>query len=157
MLTLFQTVIRVLLTTVHCRSEVVLENLALRHQLQVLHRTAPKPRLSQADRLLWVVLRLAFSGGREALVLVQPRTILKWHRLGFRLFWRWKSRSIQGRPPVNRQLINLIRRMWQANPTWGSRRIQAELAKLDIHVSDSTVRKYRPKPKVSSPTWGSLL
>jgi hypothetical protein len=58
---------------------------------------------------------------------------------------------------VDRQLITLIRRMWQANPTWGSRRIQAELAKLDIDVSDSTVRKYRPKPRSSSPTWRTFL
>lgn len=88
---------------------------------------------------------------------MQPQTVLKWHRLGFRLFWRWKSSPKHGRPPVDRKLITLIRRMWQANPTWGSRRIQAELAKLDIPVSDSTVRKYRPKRRRSSPTWRTFL
>jgi hypothetical protein len=83
----------------------------------------------------------------------QPQTIIGWHRLGFRLFWRWKSRTRPGRPPVDRDLIRLIQRMWHANPTWGSRRIQAELAKLGIQVSDSTIRKYRPAKN----QWGRRL
>jgi hypothetical protein len=81
----------------------------------------------------------------RALVLVQPQTIIAWHRLGFRLFWRWKSRARGGRPAFDYKLIHLIRRMWSSNPTWGSKRIQAELAKLGIQVSDSTIRKYRPR------------
>jgi len=72
------------------------------------------------------------------LVIVQPRTVVAWHRAGFRCFWRWKSRLPTGRRPFDRDLVCLIRRMWQANPAWGSRRIQAELAKLGIAVSDST-------------------
>jgi transposase InsO family protein len=149
--------VRVLLSTLRTHSELVLENLALRQQLAVLQRTAPKPRLNLTDRLFWLVLRNVFNGWREALLLVQPKTVLKWHRLGFRLFWRWKSRGKYGRPPTDRQLVGLMRRMWEANPTWGSRRIQAELLKLDIHVLDSTVRKYRPKRRRSPPTWRTFL
>src|ERR1051326_6303516 len=96
MLQLFRSLLLSLLSTVRSRSEAVLKNLALRHQLQVLQRTAPRPRFKQADRLLWLSLRHIFSSWREALVLVQPQTVVKWHRLGFRLFWRWKSRSRQG-------------------------------------------------------------
>jgi putative transposase len=151
------TLVHVLLCAFRSRSELILENLALRHQLAVLQRTARKPRLNHADRLLWLILRHAFAGWRQALLLVQPQTVLSWHRLGLRLFWRWKSSPRHGRPPVDRKLITLIGRMWQGNPTWGSRRIQAELAKLDIHVSDSTVRKYRPKRRRSSPTWRASL
>ena len=151
------TVVRVLLSAISSRCELVLENLALRQQLAVLQRTAPKPRLKMADRLFWLILRNVFKGWREAVLLVQPQTVLKWHRMGFRLFWRWRSRSKHGRPPVDRQLVGLIRRMWKANPTWGSRRIQAELFKLDIPVSDSTIRKYRPKRRRSSTTWRTFL
>jgi transposase InsO family protein len=140
-------------------SSLVLENLALRHQLAVFLRQAPKPKLRPADRLLWVGLLRFWPAWRQALLLVQPQTIIAWHRLGFRLFWRWKSRTRGGRPHVDGDLIALIRRMWQANPTWGGPRIQAELAKLGIRVSDSTVRKYRPKHRrpPSAQTWKTFL
>jgi len=96
---------------------------------------------------------------QQALLLVQPQTVIAWNRLGFRLFWRWKSRAREGRPSVDGNLIALIRQMWQANPTWGSPRIQAELAKLGIRISDSTVRKYRPKHRCppSAQTWKTFL
>jgi putative transposase len=80
-----------------------------------------------------------------------------WHRAGFRLYWRWKSRG-GGRPPIDRELIRFIRRMWQANPTWGSPRIRDELAKLGLQVSDSTIRTYRAKPpRSSSQSWKTFL
>jgi transposase InsO family protein len=90
-------------------------------------------------------------------VLFQPQTLIAWHRQGFRLFWRWKSRARGGRPSVGGELIALIRRMWSSNPTWGSKRIQAELAKLGISVSDSTVRKYRPRNRRADQTWKTFL
>jgi transposase InsO family protein len=109
--------------------------------------------------LLWVGLRRIWPHWQQALQLFQPQTIIAWHRLGFRLFWRWKSRMRAGRPSVDGELIALIQRMWQANPTWGSRRIQAELAKLGNQVSDSTIRKYRPKNRrsPSAQTWKTFL
>jgi transposase InsO family protein len=141
------------------RRQLLLENLALRHQLTVLRRSVPKAKLQSADRFLWALLLRCWCGWQRVLVIVQPRTVVAWHRAGFRCFWRWKSRSPTGRPPLNRDLVGLIRRMWQANPTWGSQRIQAELAKLGIAVSDSTVRHYRPKPRrsASAQTWKTFL
>src|ERR1019366_9882151 len=151
--------LRCLFAGFQSHSGLLLENLALRHQLAVLKRQARKPKLRSADRLLWVGLRRIWPHWRQALLLFQPQTIIAWHRLGFGLFWRWKSRTRAGRPSVARELIALIQRMWQANPTWGSRRIEAELAKLDIHVSDSTIRKYRPKDRRSTgpQTWKTFL
>jgi putative transposase len=157
MLELLSTFLRAVLSGMQSHSQLWLENLALRHQIVVLQRTAPMPRLTKTDRLLWVVLQGLFSGWRKALLLVRPQTVLKWHRLGFRLYWRWKSRPRPGRPAIDRHRITLIRRMWHANPTWGSRRMQAELAKLGIPVSDSTVRKYRPKLRRASLTWRTFL
>ena len=84
-----------------------------------------------------------WSRWTKVLVIVQPQTVVRWHQAGFRLFWRWRSRRRSGRTPKDRKLIDLIRRMWQANPTWGSPRIRAELAKLGLQVSAATVRKYR--------------
>ena len=141
------TVLRALLSGCQSQSQLLLENLALRHQLSVLQRTVPKPRFKTADRLLWLVLRGLLSTWEKALVLVQPQTVIKWHRLGFRLFWRWKSRPRAGRRCLDRQLTKLIRQMWSTNPTLGSKRIQAELAKLGLNVSDSTIRKYRPNAR----------
>ena len=141
---LISTVLRWLLSGLQSRSGLMLENMALRHQLMVLRRSTPKPRLKQADRLFWLFLQSFWSGWQWALLMVQPRTVIGWHRLGFRLFWRWKSRARGGRPSLDRERVSLIHHMWSSNPTWGSKRIQAELAKLGIRVSDSTVRKYRP-------------
>lgn len=93
------------------------------------------------------------------LVIVQPQTVVRWHQAAFRLFSRWKSRRRTGRTPIDRESIALIRRMWQANPTWGSPRIRAELAKLGLQVSAATVRKYRPtgERRPPSQTWRAFL
>ena len=138
--------------------DLTLENLALRHQLMVLQRQSGRLRLKDRDRLLWVWLRRYWSGWHRALVLVQPATVVKWHRNGFRAYWRWKSRPKGGRPRIDPQVQKLIRDMWSSNPTWGKPRIQAELRKIGIEVSDSTVQRYRP-PRLSPPsqTWRSFL
>ncbi len=152
-------VLRALYSGIQSRRQLVLENIALRHQLAVLQRSAPKPSLQKSDRVLWVFLRRCWPGWQQVLVIVQPRTVLSWHRLGFRWFWRWKSRTRAGRPCLDRELVTLITQMWSTNPTWGSKRIQAELAKLGISVSDSTVRKYRPRTRSNrrDQTWKSFL
>ena len=122
--------LRSLLSGFQSRHLLFLENLAHRHQLTVLRRPTRKPRLCHADRLLWLALRRLWPDWRRSLVLFQPQTLIAWHRQDFRLFWRWKSRGRSGRPSADRELITLVRRMWSSNPTWGSKRIQAELAKL---------------------------
>jgi len=159
MLKVILALLRLLLSGFQSQSGLVLENVALRHQLAVLKRQAPKPRLRPADRLLWVGLLRFWPDWQQALLLVQPQTVIAWHRLGFRLFWRWKSRARGGRPSVDADLVALIRQIWQPNPTWGSLRIQAELAKLGIRIPDSTVRQYRPKRhrSASVQTWKTFL
>ncbi len=136
----------------------VLENAALRQQLDVLQRQINRPRLTGPDRLFWVALHRMWPRWDEVLTIVKPATVIAWHRAGFRLFWRWKSRSKGGRPRVDPDVRALIKTMWRDNPTWGSPCIRDELAKLDIHVSDSTIRQYRPHPsKPSSQKWKTFL
>ena len=125
--------------------DLALEVLALRHQLMVLKRQTRRPRLCRSDRHLWLLLMRVWPNWRNPLILFQPETLIGWQRAGFRLFWRWKSRRRPGRPEKDQELIQLIRRMWSANPTWGSPRIRDELAKLGLVASTATIRKYRPK------------
>jgi putative transposase len=122
---------------------IALENLALRHQLLVLQRSVVRPRLSRWDRVFWVWLSRVWASWRSSLVIVQPATVLSWHRRGFRLYWRWKSRpNPGGRPKLDAELRHLIHRMARDNPTWGRRRIRAELALLGYAVAALTVAKY---------------
>lgn len=132
MLSLIFAVLSSLTAGFHARQNLVLENLALRHQLLVLHRAVKSPALRNSDRLFWTALSAMWSRLTKVLVIVQPQTVVRWHQAGFRLFWRWRSRGSTGRTPKDRELIELIRRIWQANPTWGSARIQAEPANLDL-------------------------
>ena len=98
----------------------MLENLALRPQLAILQRPAPRPRLRTSDRLFWVLRSRLWSGWADAVSLVQPATVIRWHRTGFRLFWTWKSRrNGPGRPAVAPEVRALIRRMSTANPLVG--------------------------------------
>jgi putative transposase len=123
------------------RAVLELENLALRHQLHVLRRQRPgRLRLFAIDRLLWTWLYRLWPGCLDTMVLVKPATVVKWHRQGFRRFWRWRSRS--GRPSVDREIRKLIREMSSANPLWGTPRLHGELLKLGIEISQATVAKY---------------
>ena len=132
-----------LLRGVRTQRSLVLENLALRHQLAVLQRTAPRPRLRTSDRLFWVLLSRLWSGWADAVSVVQPATVIRWQRTGFTLVWTWKSRrSGPGRPAVAPEVRALIRRMSRANPLWGAPRIHGELQKLGIEISQATVSKY---------------
>jgi transposase InsO family protein len=141
------------------RASLCLEHVALRHQLAVYQRSVPQPRLRSTDRVLWAWLSRLWSGWREALAFVQPRTVIAWQRQHFRDHWRRLSqRGMPGRPPVAREVRELIQAMWQANPMWGSPRIVGELRKLGIDVAKSTVETYRVRPqKPPSPTWKTFL
>jgi hypothetical protein len=136
-----------------------IEVLALRHQLAVYQRAGRRPQLEPADRILWAWLSRVWAGWREALVFVQPRTVISWQRQRFRDHWSRLSRPGKvGRPAVPKEIRDLIRRMSDANPTWGSPRIVGELRKLGIEVAKSTVEKYRVRrPKPPSPTWRIFL
>ena len=112
----------------------------LRHQLNVLRQRVPsKPKLTVADRLLFVWLHRLFPSVLNAVTIIQPETIIRWHRTGFRLYWRWKSRSRCGRPRIPGEIRRLIREMSLANRLWGAPRIHGELLKLGIEVAQSTV------------------
>jgi putative transposase len=117
-----------LLRMLRTRQSLVLENLALRHQLAVLQRTAPRPRLRTADRLLWVLLSRLWNRSTDAISIVQPATVVRWQRSGFKLFWTRKSRRHgPGRPAVAPEVRALIRRMAEANPLWGAPRIHGRV------------------------------
>ncbi len=139
------------------RAVVELENLALRHQLHILRRQRPgRLRLFAFDRLVWVVLHRLWPRCLEMMVLLKPATVIQWHRQGFRLFWRWRSRS--GRPSVDREIRNLIRQMSSANPLWGAPRIHGELLKIGIEVSQATVAKYMVRRRgAPSQNWRTFL
>jgi len=136
------------------------ENLALRHQLGVLRRSSPKRlQLTASDRLFWVWLTRVWADWRSVLMIVQPKTVVAWHRKGFRVFWRWKIRHGKpGRPAVSSEVRDLIRTMSRANPLWGAPRIHGELLKLGIEISEPTVSKYMVRPrKPPSQTWRTFL
>jgi len=146
--------------TIRSRLELTAEILALRHQLAVLQRTTPKrPRLRPLDRLLWVLLSSVWPSWRQAVRIVTPATVVRWHRRAFAAYWRWNSRPRRvGRPPLAAALRALIRQMREANPLWGAPRIHGELQKLGIDVSETTVAKYlgrRGNPP--SQSWRTFL
>src|ERR1700676_3534582 len=157
MLTLLRSIGSVVACRFRSRAVLELEVLALRHQLNVLRRQRPsRPRLFAIDRVLWVLLYRVCPRCLDAMVLDKPATIVQWHRQGFRLFWRWRSRS--GRPSVDRETRDLIRQMNAANPLWGAPRIHGEILKLGIEISQATVAKYMLRRRgAPSPTWRSFL
>ena len=118
------------------RSDLLLENPALRQQLSILRTKRPRPRMRMADRIFWVTLRRPWPRLKEVLVLVQPDTVVRWHREGFRRYWRWKSRVRNaGHPSTKAEIRALVRRMAAENPTWGAPRIHGELLMLWYDVS----------------------
>jgi putative transposase len=132
-----------LLRVIRTQRSLALENLALRHQLVVLQRTVPRPRLRTIDRLFWVLLSRLWAGWTDALSVVQPATVIRWQRTAFQLFWAWKSRrNGPGRPAVAPEVRALIRHMSRANPLWGAPRIHGELQKLGLEISQAAVSKY---------------
>ena len=141
------------------RHQLVLENLALRQQVAMLRLSVKRPRATVADKLFWILFSRYMDGWREVLHALHPDTVVRWHRQGFRLYWRWKSRGRKpGRPAIDLVLRKLIREMQAANIGWGAPRIHGELLKLGIEVSQATVSKYmRHLNKPPSQTWRTFL
>jgi len=152
-------ILQFLLSVFRTRQALILENAALRHQIDVLQRNSGRPSLRWRDRAFWDVLSCIWPDWRKTLYIVQPETVVRWHRKGFRFYWRWKSRyQWPGRPKVSRDVQELIRQMSQANPLWGAPRIHGELLKLGIDVSQATVSKYMIKPEHRpSQSWQTFL
>ena len=139
------------------RTALATENLALRQQLNVLRRSVKRVRLRKRDRVFWAVLSRIWNDWRSSLMIVKPDTVIGWHRRGFRLYWRWKSRR-GGRPRKDAEIRVLIRRMSRENPTWGAPRVQSELRLLGYEVAESTVARYMTRVrKPPSQTWRSFL
>ena len=125
------------------RARLEAENLLLRQQLVVLRRkSSTRVRLWNIDRLLLVWLYRLYPSLLNAIIIVQPETVIRWHRRGFRAYWRWKSRQVGGRPRIDPEMRALIRRMSSENPLWGAPRIHGELLMLGIEVAESTVGRY---------------
>ena len=148
-----------LLRGIRTHRALVLENLALRHQLAVLQRSAPRPRLRQSDRLFWVLLSRLWSGWPDGVSIVQPATVIRWQRSGIKVFWTWRSRrNGPGRPAVAPEIRALIRQMSKANPLWDAPRIHGELQKLGVEISQAAVSRYVVRHRrPPSQTWRTFL
>ena len=151
--------IQVLISGLKSRQALVAENLALRHQIEVLQRNSIRPRLKWRDRAIWDVLSYLWPDWRRSLYIVQPDTVVRWHRQGFRFYWRWKSRHRRhGRPRITKEIRELIRQVSMANPIWGAPRIHGELLKLGIDVGQTTISRYMVRPdRPSSQSWRTFL
>src|SRR5262245_9505337 len=138
-----------------------LEILALRQQLGILKRKIPRPRLRSQDRIFWILLRRLWPAWSNVLVIVKPETVVGWHRAGFRLFWRLRSRSKSlGRPKIDTEVRSLIQRMVKENSTWGAPRIHGELLKLGFEVSERTISRYIRRlspPEQARKLWATFL
>lgn len=141
------------------RNQLVLVILLLRHQISILQRNAKRPRLKRSDRVIFVLISRILKNWKQTISIVKPDTVLRWHRKGFKLFWRWKSVSGKsGRKPIDPDTRKLIREMSSANHHWGAPRIHGELLKLGINISQATVRRYMVKHrKPPSQTWKTFL
>src|SRR6202162_3684278 len=124
------------------RHKLALEAVALRQQLAVFKRKQSRPKLRRLDRLFWIALRFLWAGWTESLILVKPETVISWHRAGFRLYWRWRSRRRGGRPRGTDEIQEMIRQLAGAKPVWGAPRIHGELLKLGFVVAERTVARY---------------
>jgi putative transposase len=123
----------------HSKPELLLENALLRQQLVILQRHVKRPHLTRKDRFSLLLLASRLRSWRQALLILKPETLLRWHRQGFRLFWRLKSRARLGRPPLSQDLVSLIQQMAAENPRWGAERIRGELLKLGIRAAKDTI------------------
>jgi transposase InsO family protein len=141
------------------RSRLEAENILLRHQLNfALRRRSPRLRLRGSNRALLVWMIRLWPSLLGAIQVVQPETVLRWHRAGFRAFWRWQSRNRAGRPRIDREIRELIQRMSRENPLWGASRLHGELLMLGIEVAQSTVSKYMARGRAPpSQSWKTFL
>ena len=154
----FGTLVRLL----RARRSLLLENLALRQQLAVLKRRHPKPRIGWLDKLFWVAVRRFWAEWKQSLIVVTPATVVRWHRVGFRLYWRLisRARTQVGRRPTSKEVRELIFRMVAENPTWGAPRIHGELLMLGFDLSERTISRWMkraPRDPEPGKLWGAFL
>ena len=128
----------------HSRADLLKENMILRQQLAVLKKVKPRPTLSRCDRIFWAGLRCIWNRWKEVLMVVKPEAVVRWHRKGFRFYWKCRSRNKKGKgkSPMAKEVITLIQQMAAENPTWEAPRIHGESLKLGFNVSERTVSRY---------------
>ena len=142
------------------KSELVAENAFLRQQLIILRRQVKRPSCTKKDRMLLVLLARMVQTWKQVLFIVQPETLLRWHRQGFKLYWKYKSRAASLTPRISQETVALIQEMARDNRLWGAERIRGELLKLGIHVSKRTIQKYMRAVRTIRPrgqTWSTFL
>jgi putative transposase len=142
------------------KSQLITENALLRQQLIILHRQVKRPACTKADRTLLVLLARLVRTWQQTLFIVQPETLLRWHRELFRLVWKRRSKAASHMPKVAAETIALIRQMAAKNRLWGAERIRGELLKLDIHVCKRTIQKYMRRVRTPQPRgqrWATFL
>src|SRR5215472_11753651 len=159
MIDLLELLLTALGSVFRSRERLILENLLLRQQLQVALRRQRRPRLRSRDKLFWLLVRHLFRNWRSHLLLVRPETVLRWHRQGWRLFWRWRSGRSLGPPRLKPEVRTLIATMARENPHWGTERIRGELLKLGIAVSARSIRRHRRRGPAGPPSqsWRTFL
>ena len=142
------------------KSELVAENALLRQQLIILRRQVKRPACTKSDRMLLVLLAKMARNWKQALFIVQPETLLRWHRQGFKLYWKYKSRAASAKPKISAETVALIKEMASNNRLWGAERIRGELLKLGLHVCKRTIQKYMRSVRTSRPgeqKWSTFL
>ena len=146
MIALLCFVLAILVSPFKSKSGLEAENASLRHQVVALRRMVHRRvRLTNSDRLFFIRLYRWFPSVLKVITVIRPETLVRWHWAGFRCYWRWKSRSLGGRPQIDAELRALIRQMSMENPLWGAPRIHGELLKLGFEVAQSSVAKYMVK------------
>jgi putative transposase len=142
------------------KSELVAENALLRQQLVILRRRVKRPPCTKTDRMLLVLLARAVRTWKQALFIVQPETLLRWHRQGFKLYWKYKSRATSTKPKISAETVALIKEMARNNRLWGAERIRGELLKLGLRVSKRTIQKNMRPVRAAGPRgqkWSTFL
>jgi hypothetical protein len=144
------------------RRSLLLENLALRQQLALLKRRHPSPRVGLLDKVFWVVVRRFWPGWKQSLIVVTPETVVRWHRAGFRLYWRLisRARTRVGRKQTSKEVRELIFRMVVDNPTWGAPRIHGELLMLGFDLCERTISRWMkraPRDPEPAKRWRTFL
>ena len=160
MIALLVFLLRLLVLPSKPKAQLEAENAALRHQVAVLQRMVRgRVRVTNSDRLFFGLLYRWFPSILKTMTIIHPETLVRWHRAGFRRYWRWKSRNLGGRPPISAELRALIRRVSLENTLWGAPHIHGELLKLGFTVAQSTVAKYMAKKGAdpSGQSWSTFL
>jgi len=142
------------------KSQLVAENALVRQQLIILRRQVKRPVYTRADRMVLVLLARAVQTWKQVLFIVQPETLLRWHREGFRWFWKRKSKGTSPTPKLAPEIIIFIKEMAKNNQLWGAERIRGELLKLDIRVCKRTIQKYMRRVRTARPrgqNWATFL